>query len=437
MGRFDYSEREQQINKVLKKHDADLSAIRQKLSEKKPSSIDAHTVPVRTITLRSWETIAAEADTQIPEKVELEDLFTATELASNEAYLLELRKKFDEMHRLDAIDYAIAGTAGIVSAAMDIFLVGLPVKTSMGITAGPLSNYIRDLFDQALPPEKIKALEGLAKVPYDAPHNAHTITWVEGLTPYFHRLLSLGHDPLLGFIVGMLDNMHGTMTTIDKNGKLVIQIIEGYTDKQETSMFRAIAKAFTHMRSDVNTAMGLPVPLMGLFNLFQFGTIGKEELTIAEIVQGMYYEGYDFRHFCSMSIPVMIIEVIVRLSYCIKRMNEGYSLKESLPISLNREKNPKLETMLWLAHVTSTGINAGKVVFTGNPLAINYPQWVTFITYTIQELKWILYEKAALRRNYVQGFIDREWETINATLEETWRMFTKDAFIVTAGSTKK
>ena len=36
--------------------------------------------------------------------------------------------------------------------------------------------------------------------------------------------------------------------------------------------------------------------LMSLFNLLQFGSIGEEELTIAEIVQGMHYEGYDFIH---------------------------------------------------------------------------------------------------------------------------------------------
>lgn len=70
---------------------------------------------------------------------------------------------------------------------------------------------------------------------------------------------------------------------------------------------------------------------MGLFNFLQFGSIGKEEQTIAEIVQGMYYEGYDFIHFCSMSIPAMIIEVVVRLGYAFKRIKEGYPLKESIP----------------------------------------------------------------------------------------------------------
>ena len=47
--------------------------------------------------------------------------------------------------------------------------------------------------------------------------------------------------------------------------------------------------------------MGLPAPLMGLFNLLQFGSIGEAEQTIAEIVQGMYYEGYDFIDICAVN----------------------------------------------------------------------------------------------------------------------------------------
>ncbi len=62
--------------------------------------------------------------------------------------------------------------------------------------------------------------------------------------------------------------------------------------------------------------------MMGLFNLLQFGKIGEEEQTVAEIVQGMYYDGFDFIHFCSQSMSVIVIELIVRLGYAIKRIKE-------------------------------------------------------------------------------------------------------------------
>ena len=115
------------------------------------------------------------------------------------------------------------------------------------------------------------------------------------------------------------------MTTIDKTGKIVSQFMENYTDRKESDIFAAIAKQIIHFKSDITTSMGLPAPLMGLFNLLQFGKIGDEDQTIAEIVQGMYYEGYDFIHFSSMAISTMIIEVIIRIGYALKKINEGHS----------------------------------------------------------------------------------------------------------------
>ena len=117
--------------------------------------------------------------------------------------------------------------------------------------------------------------------------------------------------------------MTGRMTTIDKTGKIVSQVMENYADRTEKDVFAAIAKQIIHLKSDITTSMGLPAPMMGLFNFFRFGSIGEYEQTVAEIVQGMYYEGYDFIHFCSLSIPIMVTEVIVRISYAIKRIKEG------------------------------------------------------------------------------------------------------------------
>lgn len=79
-----------------------------------------------------------------------------------------------------------------------------------------------------------------------------------------------------------------------------------------------------------------------------------------------------------MSIPVMITEVIVRMGYAIKRIKEGNKVVDYIPFSLNREKHPKLATMLFIVHSGATAINAGKVYFTKNPMAINYLQWIAF-----------------------------------------------------------
>lgn len=246
----------------------------------------------------------------------------------------------------------------------------------------------------------------VSKVPYDAQDNRNTAVRVEGLSAYYHRLLSLGHDPLLGLVFGTSDILAGKMTTIDKAGRVVSQSMECYTGRKEVDVFVALAKQILHFKSDVTTSMGLPAPLMGLFNLMQFGSIGEYEQTVAEIAQGMYFEGYDFIHFCSMSVPVAIVEVVVRLCYAFKRMKEGVPLKDAIPLSTSRDKNPKLSTMLFTAHCAATAVNAGKVAFTKNPMAINYPQWIAFGKYSYQQLKWAALTKSAQRDAYVRRTVE-------------------------------
>ena len=330
------------------------------------------------------------------------------------------------------MDVAISAFAALTSAAIDLLLVGIPKKGPEGLSAGTLSNYIRDYFEKKYPEDEMQKLANSkeSKVPYDAQDNRNTTEYVQGLSAYYHRLLSLGHDPLLGLVVGVIDILTGRMTTIDKAGNIVSQVMENYADRKESDIFAAIAKQIIHFKTDITTSMGLPAPLMGLFNLLQFGSIGEEEQTIAEIVQGMYYEGYDFIHFCSQSIPVMVSEVIVRLGYAIKRIKEGNSIRASIPISLNREKHPKLATMLFIAHAGATAANAGKIYFTKNPMAINYPQWLAFAKYSYSQLKWVIVNKPEAQNAYVMGKLNDELFSVIDSTNEMFEDFTKDYIVV-------
>ena len=202
-----------------------------------------------------------------------------------------LNAEYNQLHHLDKYDIAISAAAGLLGAAVDILLVGIPQKTPEGLKGGLLSNYVRDWFDKKFPEDEMEKLANskVSKVPYDAQDNRNTNTYVEGLSAYYHRLLSLGHDPLLGLIFGVVDILTGRMTTIDKAGKIVSQVIDKYADRKEKDIFAAIAKQIIHFKSDITTSMGLPAPMMELFNLLQFGKFGEYEQTIAEIVQGITY----------------------------------------------------------------------------------------------------------------------------------------------------
>ncbi len=371
----------------------------------------------------TWDQLLAEARMEVGTGHSLDELFTERELAEQDRVVRDLNDAYKEVHRLDKTDMAICVLAGLIAAAVDLIFVGVPHRGPEGLEARPLGDYVRKHFENAFPPEEMEKLASLpgAKVPYDAPYNTNfTTVDVEGLWPTMHRLYSLGHDPLLGFAVGVHDILTGQMTTIDKNGVFVVQKIERYVGREECTVFAAICKQVLHFKTDINTSMGLPAPLMGLFNLLQFGNIGEDNLTIAEIVQGMYYEGYDFIHFCAQTIPVIIAEAIVRLLYFAKRVHEGCSPKDSIPFSTNRDSHPKLATMLFIAHSIATAVDAGRVLFTKNPMEISYPQWVMFATYSFKQAKWVLISKPQAQHQYVMQSIDDE---LQAVIEEIDRSF--------------
>ena len=444
MSKYKYSKTEQQVNDVLKYHDEELK----KLKAARPSTseldrriqesedllrmlgytemptVSKREEPKQVMVIPSWENLCAEAGNVVGTGNALESFFTEAELKANTQEIRMLNAEYNQFHRLDKYDISISAAAGLLGAAIDILLVGIPKKTPEGLKGGPLSNYIRNWFDKRFSKEEMEKLANskVSKVPYDAQDNRNTTIHVEELSAYYHRLLSLGHDPLLGLIFGVADILTGRMTTIDKTGKIVSQVMENYADRKETDIFAAIAKQIIHFKSDITTSMGLPAPLMGLFNLLQFGSVGEEEQTIAEIVQGMYYEGYDFIHFCTLSIPVMIVEVVTRIGYAFKHIKEGHSVKESIPFSMNREKHPKLATMLFIGHSAATAVNAGKVYFTQNPMAINYQQWLAFAKYSYKQLKWVLIEKPNARDAYVTGRLNEQLAevlgNVNATFDE-------------------
>ena len=454
MSKYKYSETEQQINDVLKYHDEELKKIESRAlssfeidkriqeSEDMLRMMGYTELPVvqcrkesnKIIKVPSWDELCAEAVAAVGSGNTLESIFTEEELQRNRREIKLLNKEYNQLYHLDKYDISISVAAGLLGAAIDLLLVGVPQRTPDGLKGGPLSNYIRDWLDKKYPADEMEKLANskVSKVPYDAQDNRNTTINVDGLSPYYHRLLSLGHDPILGLIFGVADIMNGTMTTIDKTGKCVSQVMENYSDRKETDIFVAIAKQINHFKSDITTSMGLPAPMMSLFNFLQFGEIGEYNQTIAEIVQGMYYEGYDFIHFCTLSIPVMVVEIVIRLGYAIKRIKEGHSIKESIPFSLNREKHPKLATMLFIGHSSAIAVNAGKVFFTKNPMAINYPQWIAFAKYSYNQLKWVILEKPKARDAFVSGKLDEQLKDVLEEVDSTFDKISEGCIVIDA-----
>lgn len=243
MSKFKYIQAEKQMNAVLKHQDESLKGIQfpsqaktDAIAEKadallrslgyKPEELKGLSLSSKTkstMVVPTWEEVCHDAERHVGIKCDLESIFTEEDLKSNELAIKQMHAEFDAIHHLDAFDVSISVLAALVGATVEILFVGIPEKPPDGLKAGALSDYIRDYFDKKFPEVEMKKLANSkeSKVPFDAQDNRHTTIRVEGLSAYYHRLLQLGHDPVLGFVFGVADILTGRMTTIDKTGRIV------------------------------------------------------------------------------------------------------------------------------------------------------------------------------------------------------------------------
>jgi hypothetical protein len=372
--------------------------------------------------IRSWEEIAEEARESNPSDFSIEDILERHDIEAMNSRLAGWNAECAGVHELTSYDYIVAGAAGSLAAIADIFLVQVPKHPGfLGHSAadgGWLSNIVKERFGELLPEELIEQLEIDYPAPYDASTNSKLHRRIAGLGPRSHRMQSLGHDPLLGWIFGVRDILAGEFTAIGSDGRIIIQDISGgEADEAGVGLFVEIAQALLtvggHLASDVATAAGLPPPLFGLLQFLQQKPIAGH--SISDIARAMYRSGYDFRHFLAGGATVAIIEVIVRLSWTVRELQQGKTLLEAIQIT-----GPRLRTTLLIAHTVAAAANAGKIYFTANPLSLDWAQWLAFFRYLLPQAHWLLVGQENARAEVVRNRLDDSWKQIDDDFAATW-----------------
>ncbi|MBW4472545.1 MAG: hypothetical protein KME45_19555 [Stenomitos rutilans HA7619-LM2] len=321
---------------------------------------------------------------------------------------------------LSGLDYAIVGISGLAACIIDFLIVRIPkdinylgkFRQEGSSFTGWLRTLGTDDKNQLNP--FLKWCEQVCKVPYDQSVNSN----IQGFSPKTHRLLSLGHDPLFGLIFGILDILNGSITAFGTNGSL--QIIKTFDPSLTDKVFSPLIW-IGHIVSDVCTKMGIPIPGWAFLQILQFGSFGEKGRSIAEISKWMYLNGYDIRHLVTMSIPVAVIEIIVRSYHYLSLVDSPDKLQGSIHSSIATqeiariESNLKLHKMLFLAHAVAASGNALKVfAYGGNPLAINLPQWIFFLKESIKIAQTVSRDKTPEKLIHNRKKIDTEWDEIRS-----------------------
>lgn len=327
-------------------------------------------------------------------------------------------------YELDEVEKCIVLATGLLAGVVDAFFVTdarLLLKSesnairdangkSIHVTG---SGYINRLVDKRIRNfytiEETKELEKRFKVPYDPSTNQKLSIEVSGLHPKTHRLNSFGHDPILGFYYGVKDILNGTFTAINNAGEIIVQARPNANTS--FTLFEAIAIQFGHLRSDLSTKAGLPMPFMG--------QLMRLKGDMPKILMSMYEKGYNFSHFIAMGIPCLIIEVIIRVSYFAYSLHKGKTFVESIPIN-----KPKVDKMLFYSYLITSGCNGVKMAGTRNIFAFNPNLWTMTLRYGISEFKrWITNEKERKRHEYVMNIYQNRIKELDIEIENHLKFY--------------
>ncbi len=348
------------------------------------------------------EAIYKEAEAEFPGDANLDDMLTVNDWAVVDKRVAAHIKNFNARYALDGWDYAIAGGCGVFAAMLDLLLVRAPAKPTTKWTEevdGIFNRGVQEVFGRLVPPDVSEELGRLNKI---GGADSSTVAKLLGapprtLNPQNHRLLSLSHDPILGFLFGVLDMRRGTCTVVVNGG---LKIYPTTMKPMDGGLFPLLGRMFGHLLSDVNApsandnkGMGLPAPFMDVLRMLDSLPVGDSDL--GKQIEYMYVKGYDFRHFVVTSIPILIMEVMMRAFYAVKQVKlTGSPLGEALIDTVPMKMNPRFRMMLAMAYGTVAAVNGGRVYITNDILNLNYAAWLGLTWNSFHALKWTLLDRS-------------------------------------------
>lgn len=446
MDGFKYSDDEMDINKVLKMNqdiskaissNQELISVReqadsniassigllQSLGKAKPICKQPSSTPLehRSV-IEEWDRLVAQASEYEPSPVLLEDLMSENEIQS----------AFQE---LDEINKAFSQKTSIINKSDLTFLV---IATALQVAKALVFPYIADKFDygKSFDPEKRlnhndKSIEKAHQeandrfrdkyinkhgpgywvnilyqtVPYDITKGSKDIGINMG--GRYHRLYTLGHDPILGWLFGTANILTDCITfnsfqtnrisridplTGAKKMHITPEIVlmgtmfgECY-DMIQADYLNLPAALFAqaqHLKSDEFTKLGLPVPILSTIN--------------EDFASNLYRENYDAICFERDTKIVGASFVVSKIIDIIIALTHGLFRKENEPKDLYEVRTRKILLISNSIASTSSIINA---VITDNPKNLDIGSLLNTVSHLFSDTRFIARIK--------QEFIDSE-----------------------------
>lgn len=461
MSRFQYSEWENNRNKVLKmnqersnsiRNDSDLTDIRQTVDTAIGSSLEllqsiGKTADIEKLKqeitsrgtcrqldlrpeLQSWNEIVQEANEYCPASVVLEDIMSASEIDASFLELDEINKEFSRQTSLiNQADLSVLAIATALQVAKTLISAHISAKAGYGSGFDPDKRLKHN--DKSIE-QKHREANDAFKEKNLASSKSNPDYWINILyqTPPYditrgspaaglqlhggqHRLYTLGHDPILGWLFGTMNILTDTITTNDFQSRRVqrnpMKILPGnvpiLTMVQESlemiqsnrlNLPAAIFAQAQHLKSDVFTKAGLPVPVLPVIN--------------EQFASKLYKEHYDALCF-SRDMKIIDASFIVSgLIDMIIGLIHGLFHNEDIPKNIYEVRTRKILLISNSIASTSTIINA---CITSNPKNLDIGSLLNTVAHLFLDVRFVSRIKQEYIQAHIQNRLQGELDNIN------------------------
>ena len=227
-----------------------------------------------------WSELVAEAEEQYSDDINFEDLLNEAEFLEAYTRLEEIDREFEEKTGLRKRDLVFLGVAVALQCArqyiLDPWLKDMRNTATINDEKGRKNNAEAGWYYV----ETGKIL--MNRVPYDVQQYGDKGTIQGFLKGGNHREMTLGHDPILGWIFGTANIMTSTVTRRDfvsahvkcinntnkiyslaNTGIIFTKVMERVAEEGidgKIALASAIIRELLHLKSDFYTKRGLPLP---------------------------------------------------------------------------------------------------------------------------------------------------------------------------------
>lgn len=463
MSQFKYSDQEMDLNKVLKmnrdisvslQNDVETAAVRQnadnaiaasmallqslgkgteaekltqKIAEREKNTSLEHRPEIQP-----WEEIVRQANEYCPNPVVLEDIMSDREIQAAFEERDEIRRRFAEKTSIiNSTDLSFLAVATALQVAKSLIFPYVAKMFQYGESFDPATRLAHN--DKSIERAHRQANDTFRDKRLGDHGTGYWINILYQTPPYditkgsaamginmggrYHRMYTLGHDPILGWIFGTMNILTDVITLNNFSSYRVIRkpnmiitpepvsigqmVQESYQLVQDDflNLPAAIFAQAQHLKSDEYTKCGLPVPILSSLN--------------ENFSSKLYSSQYDALCFARDAKIVGASFIVSKLFDIIISLVHGLFCPEGENKNLFECRTRKILLISNSIASTSTIIHAG---ITSNPKNLDIGSLLNTVTHLFTDIRFILRVK--------QEFIDSEISTsLQKEIDEVDRLY--------------